>query len=320
MKKIFILVITIIFGINIVGCSKNLVLKEVKVVSTNALPSIVMSKLAKEEDNIEKGYKTTYKFEKEEQTKISLGNEEYEIAILPTDICAKVYNKNKNYQIHASIGEGSQYLITTDESVTGFNETLENKEVGIVREGSMIDTTVKSLLNQNNVDNTKVKYKYANTIPELVTKLAVGQIRTGIVPETFLVDLLTKNSGYKVLESSNEAYKKAFDTEYGYSEFSVIIRSDFAKGNEDYIEKFLQKIQQSVDFVNNEPLQAGAYGQEFEIPIKPQLMSRAVHRCNLKYSSVDELKESYNRFFNILYNYNNEAVGGTVPDESIYYT
>lgn len=318
LKKILTLILTIILGVNIAGCNINLSSKDVKIISASGLASVAMCKLAKEEDKIEKGYKTTYTFGSDGNVEKALYNEEYEIALIPTDVAAKVYNKNSNYEISASIGQGSYYLVTTDSSITGFNHTLINKEVAIVGKNSMIDTTVKSILRKNNVNESLVKYKYSDTEPELVTILASGRVKTGIVPETSLTTLLYKHSGLKILTSTNEAYEKVFNISEGYPQFSIIIRKDFAKDNKEYVDKFLSKMKESIDFVNTNPLQAGAYGEELKIPVKPQVLSKAIERCNLKFIPVNKFKKNYEEFFNILYNYNNEAVGGAVPDESIY--
>lgn len=318
MKKILTLILTIILGVSAVGC--NLTSKEVKIISGNSLDGISISKLIKEENEIKKGYNTTYNIEnKKEKLEKSLDNEKYDIAIVPTDMATKVYNKNSNYQICASIGEGSYYLVTSDPTITGFNSTLINKEVAIIEENSMIDIISKSILNKNNVDDSKVNFKYVSSAPEIVTTLALGNIRTGIVPETSLTTLLYKHSGLKILTSTNEAYEKAFNIKEGYSQFSIIVKKDFAKDNKEYVNEFLSKVKSSIDFVNKNPLQAGAYGEELSIPIKPQVLSKAIKRCNLKFIIVDEFKNNYKELFNILYNYNKEAVGGTVIDESIYY-
>lgn len=318
MKKILTLILTIILGVSAVGC--NLTSKEVKIISGNSLDGISISKLIKEENEIKKGYKTTYNIENnKEKLEKSLDNEKYDIAIVPTDMATKVYNKNSNYQICASIGEGSYYLVTSDPTITGFNSTLINKDVAIIEENSMIDIISKSILNKNNVDNSKVNFKYVSSAPEIVTTLALGNIRTGIVPETSLTTLLYKHSGLKILTSTNEAYEKAFNIKEGYSQFSIIVKKDFAKDNKEYVNEFLSKVKSSIDFVNKNPLQAGAYGEELSIPIKPQVLSKAIKRCNLKFIIVDEFKNNYKELFNILYNYNKEAVGGTVIDESIYY-
>ena len=318
MKKILTLILTIILGVSAVGC--NLTSKEVKIISGNSLDGISISKLIKEENEIKKGYNTTYNIEnKKEKLEKSLDNEKYDIAIVPTDMATKVYNKNSNYQICASIGEGSYYLVTSDPTITGFNSTLINKDVAIIEENSMIDILSKSILNKNNVDDSKVNFKYVSSAPEIVTTLALGNIRTGIVPETSLTTLLYKHSGLKILTSTNEAYEKAFNIKEGYSQFSIIVKKDFAKDNKEYVNEFLSKVKSSIDFVNKNPLQAGAYGEELSIPIKPQVLSKAIKRCNLKFIIVDEFKNNYKELFNILYNYNKEAVGGTVIDESIYY-
>ena len=318
MKKILTLILTIILGVSAVGC--NLTSKEVKIISGNSLDGISISKLIKEENEIKKGYNTTYNIENnKEKLEKSLDNEKYDIAIVPTDMATKVYNKNSNYQICASIGEGSYYLVTSDPTITGFNSTLINKEVAIIEENSMIDIISKSILNKNNVDDSKVNFKYVSSAPEIVTTLALGNIRPGIVPETSLTTLLYKHSGLKILTSTNEAYEKAFNIKEGYSQFSIIVKKDFAKDNKEYVNEFLSKVKSSIDFVNKNPLQAGAYGEELSIPIKPQVLSKAIKRCNLKFIIVDEFKNNYKELFNILYNYNKEAVGGTVIDESIYY-
>lgn len=318
MKKILTLILTIILGVSAVGC--NLTSKEVKIISGNSLDGISISKLIKEENEIKKGYKTTYNIESnKEKLEKSLDNEKYDIAIVPTDMATKVYNKNSNYQICASIGEGSYYLVTSDPTITGFNSTLINKDVAIIEKNSMIDIISKSILNKNNIDDSKVNFKYVSSAPEIVTTLALGNIRTGIVPETSLTTLLYKHSGLKILTSTNEAYEKAFNIKEGYSQFSIIVKKDFAKDNKEYVNEFLSKVKSSIDFVNKNPLQAGAYGEELSIPIKPQVLSKAIKRCNLKFIIVDEFKNNYKELFNILYNYNKEAVGGTVIDESIYY-
>lgn len=317
MKKISTLILTIILVVNLTGCSLS---KDVRVKTYNGLPAISICKLIKEEDNIKSSYKTSYTIESNENKLAeSLNKKEVDIALVPTDMAAKVYNKNSSYQIYASIGQGSYYLVTSDPEVRGFNSTLINKEIAIAGENSMTDNIVKAILKKNNIDETLVKFKYTNTVPELVKTLTLGEIYTGIVPETSLTSLLYKHSGLKILASTNDAYENTFDISEGYPQFSVIVRKDFAKNNKEYVNKFLSKLKESIEFVNNNPLQAGAYGEELKIPIKPQILSKAIKRCNLKFIEIDKFKQNYEYFFDILYNYNNEAVGGTVPDESIYH-
>ena len=317
MKKISTLILTIILVVNLTGCSLS---KDVRVKTYNGLPAISICKLIKEEENIKSSYKTSYTIESNDKKLVeSLNKKQVDIALVPTDMVAKVYNKNSSYQICASIGQGSYYLVTSDPEVTGFNSTLINKEIAIAGESSMTDNIVKAILKKNNIDETLVKFKYTNTVPELVKTLTLGEIYTGIVPETSLTSLLYKHSGLKILASTNDAYENTFDISEGYPQFSVIVRKDFAKNNKEYVNKFLSKVKESIEFVNNNPLQAGAYGEELKIPIKPQILSKAIKRCNLKFIEIDKFKQNYKYFFEILYNYNNEAVGGTVPDESIYH-
>ena len=132
MKKISTLILTIILVVNLTGCSLS---KDVRVKTYNGLPAISICKLIKEEENIKSSYKTSYTIENNDKKLLeSLNKKEVDIALVPTDMAAKVYNKNSNYQICASIGQGSYYLVTSDPEVTGFNSTLINKEIAIAGE------------------------------------------------------------------------------------------------------------------------------------------------------------------------------------------
>ena len=240
MKKISTLILTIILVVNLTGCSLS---KDVRVKTYNGLPAISICKLIKEEENIKSSYKTSYTIESNDKKLVeSLNKKEVDIALVPTDMAAKVYNKNSSYQICASIGQGSYYLVTSDSEVRGFNSTLINKEIAIAGENSMTDNIVKAILKKNNIDETLVKFKYTNTVPELVKTLTLGEIYTGIVPETSLTSLLYKHSGLKILASTNDAYENTFDISEGYPQFSVIVRKDFAKNNKEYVNKFLSKV------------------------------------------------------------------------------
>lgn len=309
-----------ILGVNLVGCNINLKSNDIRILSENGLPAISISKLAKEENKIKKGYNTIYNIESDsDKIKEVLLNGQAEICLISTDIAVKIYNETSNYQIAGSIGQGSYYLVTSDSTITGFDSSLINKEVAIIGENSIIDTTVKSILKENQVNESLINYKYVEDAPSLVTNLASGQVVTGIVPETSLATLLYKHSGLKILSSTNEAYEVAFNIDGGYPQFSVIVRKDFVDESKEYVDLFLSELEKSIDYANAEPLQTGAYAEELGVPVKPQVLSRAIERCNLKFISIKDYRNNYKNYFNNLYDYNKDAVGGTVPDESIYY-
>ena len=105
MKKISTLILTIILVVNLTGCSLS---KDVRVKTYNGLPAISICKLIKEEENIKSSYKTSYTIESNDKKLVeSLNKKQVDIALVPTDMAAKVYNKNSSYQIFASIGQGS---------------------------------------------------------------------------------------------------------------------------------------------------------------------------------------------------------------------
>ena len=92
MKKISTLILTIILVVNLTGCSLS---KDVRVKTYNGLPAISICKLIKEEENIKSSYKTSYTIESNDKKLLESWNKkQVDIALVPTDMAAKIYNKN----------------------------------------------------------------------------------------------------------------------------------------------------------------------------------------------------------------------------------
>ena len=115
--------------------------------SPDGLPSIAISKLAKENPIVKDGYNITYNVLNITETlSTSVMKEEPDIAIVPSNMAALAYNKTSNYQIAGTVGMGSFYLVST-EDINDFSD-LVGKEVGNTGKGLTPDITVQALLKE----------------------------------------------------------------------------------------------------------------------------------------------------------------------------
>lgn len=327
-KVVSILSITALSSMLFIGCSvkqddnqqRELVDKiNVNIVAPDGLPSIAISKLAKEKNNIKDAYSVTYNIEKtSDNLSTTVMKQEPDIAIVPSNMAAIAYNKTLNYKIVGTVGMGSFYLVST-ENISSLEELI-GKEVGNTGKGLTPDITVQTILKQNEIELESINFTYVNSANELVPLMATGKVKTGFVPEPGLSALMSKNPNIKIIESLNELWKSSNESENGYPQSTVIIKSDFIKENEDFVKVFLKELSNSVDWVNKNPNKAGEYSQEFGVSTDPIIIEKSIERANLKFINIKDMKEDYNSYYEKLFNFDPKTIGGKLPDEGIYFT
>ena len=326
MKKIFTVLISLFLMSGIlVGCDSNSKEEVIKTVKVNigapdGLPAISIAKLAQEDNQIKEGYDVEYILEStSDALSTDVMKENLDIAIVPSNMASVAYNKTSNYQIVGTIGMGSFYLVSSDDDITGLNSSLEGKEVGMIGKGLTPDITVQSLLKEQNVDSLAINFNYSNEASDLVSLLATKKLDIGIVPEPVLSGLITKNEDLKVICGINDTWKEVFNNENGYPQSTLIVKTSFAKENKKFLDGFIKILDENITYTNENPKEVGELASKFGVNIKAPLLVKAIDRSNLKFIYINDCKDEYVNYYNILYSLNPKVLGEKIPDENIYY-
>lgn len=318
MIKILILVICIAC---LSGCSSKENLKEdvsVKVSMPDGLPSIALSKLAFENKNIKDGYNVNYNIEKTpDNLSTTVMKGEADIAVVPSNMAAIAYNKTKNYEIAGTTGLGSFYLVSNDD-IGGFKD-LKGKEVVNTGKGLTPDITNKFIIKLNGLNEKDINFTYVNSANELVPMIVSKKANTAIVPEPALTALKIKNPEIKVVKSLNEEYKNITKSDYGYPQATIIVKSDFAKNNKEFVNLFLEGVKESIIFVNSNPDKAGEYCEKIGVGTKKEVINKSIENANLQFIGVEESIKDYKDYYKILSEYDVKSIGGKIPDEKVFY-
>ncbi|HSQ88292.1 ABC transporter substrate-binding protein [Romboutsia sp.] len=329
MKKIISTILSAVLGATVlVGCNqiredgpkseKPMVSKEIKVFVPDGLPSIAIAKLAKENLQIKEGYNIIYTIEKTPETLSTVVmKEEADIAIVPSNMAAIAHNKTSNYQIAGTIGNGSFYLVSTKD-IKQF-EDLEGMDVWNTGKGLTPDITAQSILKNKGIDTKSINFNYVNSTSELIPLMATGKADTGFVPEPALTTLIAKNPDIKIVKSLNDAWKETNNSKEGYPQATIIVKSNFAKENEEFINKFLGQISSSIDWSNTNGNKAGEYAKEIGASVESEVIEKALERANLKFTPIKNVIEDYNNYYQNLFDFDAKSVGGKLPDEGIYF-
>lgn len=303
------------------GCSSKENLKEdvsVKVSMPDGLPSIALSKLAFKNKNIKDGYNVNYNIEKTpDNLSTTVMKGEADIAVVPSNMAAIAYNKTKNYEIAGTTGLGSFYLVSNDD-IGGFKD-LKGKEVVNTGKGLTPDITNKFIIKSNGLNEKDINFTYVNSANELVPMIVSKKANTAIVPEPALTALKIKKPEIKVVKSLNEEYKNITKSDYGYPQATIIVKSDFAKNNKEFVNLFLEGVKESIIFVNSNPDKAGEYCEKIGVGTKKEVINKSIENANLQFIGVEESIKDYKDYYKILSEYDIKSIGGKIPDEKLFY-
>ncbi|MDR0880586.1 MAG: ABC transporter substrate-binding protein [Clostridioides sp.] len=337
MKKLMVLCLSLFLGIGVLtGCAKEKVTEngegasketkkatEVSVITPDGLPSMAIAKLIKEKPEIKKDYNVKYSISAtpdDLSTQVMKGSAD--IAIVPSNMAAIAYNKNKeskssDYVIAGTAGFGSFYLVST-EDLGGF-DGLKGKTIVNTGKGLTPDITFQAILKEKGLNpESDVTLDYVNAVSELVPMLVSGKATTAVVPEPALSGLMTKKPDVKIIGNLNDEYKKANKSEFGYPQSTVIVKSSFLKENKEFVDAFLTHVSDSIKWAKENPKDLGAYSKEVGIQSEPAIIEKSMERSNLDFEPIKTNKDEYIKYFQCLFDFNPKSLGGSMPDEGIF--
>jgi NitT/TauT family transport system substrate-binding protein len=99
----------------------------------------------------------------------------------------------------------------------------------------------------------------------------------------------------------------------------IVVRTQFAQEHPEAVTAFLQEYADSIAFVTDDPDSAAPMVAQFEITANEQIALKAIPDCNLVCITGDEMRESIQGYFEVLFAADPTSIGGSIPDDAFYY-
>lgn len=244
-------------------------------------------------------------------------NNEVQIAALPTNLAAVLYNKTEGkVQFLAQNTLGVLYAIGKGDISS--LEQLEGKKVAISGKGAVPEYAMNYILSQKGLTD-KINLDYLPDHATVSQALIAGDIDVAILPQPFVTQVLMKNPDFKILIDLNKEWEVASSKNSVLSMGCLVIDKEFGEKNADFVADFLKAYEQSVNFVNSNPADAAVLVEKNEIIKSAALVEKAIPYCNIVYQDAQDAKNEINAFLKVLFDSDNKSVGGKLPDENFYY-
>ncbi len=251
------------------------------------------------------------------RTEILLG--EYDIAALPTNVAAALYNSGKaDLKIAAVNTLGVLYILENGNTVTDI-QSLKGKTIHATGGGSTPEYILRYVLEQNGIDPDKdvtLDFSYTDHA-ELAAHLTAGEEIIAMLPEPNVSTVLSKQANARVALDLTAEWAKVSDSEV--MQGCIVVRREFAEQYPEQFARFLDEYRASVEFINENVDTAAEIIANLEIIPQAAIAKNAIPRCNIVYVEGGEMKETLSGFLKVLFEADPTSVGGKLPDESFYY-
>ena len=251
------------------------------------------------------------------KTEILLGN--YDIAALPTNVAAALYNSGKADLMVAAVNTlGVLHIVENGNTVTDI-KSLKGKTIHATGQGSTPEFILRYVLEKNGINpdtDVTIDFSYIEH-SELATYVAGGTVAIAMLPEPNVTAAVAGTSNARVALDLTEEWSKVCD--FDIMQGCIVVRREFAEKHPEQLAEFLDEYRASVDYVNQNVDIAAGFMETHGIIPNAAVAKQAIPRCNIVYVEGSAMEESLSKFLTVLYDANKTSVGGKLPDEGFYY-
>ncbi len=246
-----------------------------------------------------------------------LTNGELDIAALPTNVAANLYNKGVPIKVAATLGEGMLALVGIEQGLKTI-EDLAGKTINIPGAGSTPDQMTRLLIQALGYDaSVDVTLDYSVAAPaQLAQMLVAGKAALAVLPEPFVSMVLSANKNIKVMLDVQHLWTLLTGVD-NYPMTVLVVSNSFRQNQPEQLKAVLDSLRDSVAWILANPVEAGALIEQKSI-MKAALAIPAIPNCNLVYRPVKEGKAAVHDYLMNLYWFESQSIGGAIPDAAFY--
>lgn len=246
-------------------------------------------------------------------------NGDYDIAALPTNMAASLYNKtNGNVRLLAVNTLGVLYMLENGTTIQKV-EDLRGKTIYTSGQGANPEFVLNYVLKQNGIDPaTDVTIRFVAENTELAALMAKGEATVAMVPQPVVSSILVQNSSIRIALSMNEAWEAVAGEENKLMMGCVAVRKEFLENHPKEVETFLTEYAAAIQKTSDVDATASLC-EEYGIIPKAAIAKKAIPYCELTFVSGNTMKAQIAKYYSVLFEANPQSIGGKLPGEDFYY-
>lgn len=240
-----------------------------------------------------------------------------DIANVPANLAAVLYNKTEgNIKVAAVNTLGVLYVVTSGAEITSV-EDLRGKTIYSTGKGTTPEYVLNYILRANGLEpQTDVIIEYKSEASECAAVMAESENAIAVLPQPYVTAAQLQNENIKIALSLTDEWDKVSETPLITG--VTIAQNAKIEENPGAFDTFLSEYEASVKFVNENTDEAAELIGGYDI-IKAPVAKKALPYCNITLLRDDSMKTAVNGYWNVLFEADKTAVGGSLPDDNAFY-
>lgn len=242
-----------------------------------------------------------------------------DIASVPINVGAVLYNKTEGgVKALALTTRGMLYVLEKGDTIHSVQD-LEGKTILYAGQGATPEYVTEYILSTFGV-NAALETEAEHAA--VASKAIEGLADIVLLPEPMVTNVLLKAPDFRVALDVTEAFAEAAEqngTADAQLSMSVVIaRKEFAQAHPDLVAAFMEDLEASIAFANENVAQAAQEIAALGIIPAAKVAEKALPSCRLVFVSGEDMQAQAAPLYEILFSANPASVGGKVPDEAYY--
>jgi len=254
------------------------------------------------------------------QAVAALTKGEVDIAALPTNLAANLYNKNGDIQLLCLNTLGVLYILENGQEIADLSD-LRGKTVYATGQGANPEYVLRYLLRESGLDpDTDVDLQWKGTADEVSALMAAGEAQVCMLPVPAATSVLMQNKDVRSTIDLTQVWDET--TDRGVLTMGcVVARKAFVETNPEAVELFLDEYGASIAYMSDPANldEAAALAEKHGIVPKAALAKKALPDANLCFVTGDDMIQGIQGYYQVLYDADPASVGGALPGEDFYY-
>ena len=247
----------------------------------------------------------------------ALINGSADIALLPANAAATLYNKAGGFSVVGINTLGVLYVLEKGDTVQSLAD-LAGKTVYLTGKGTVPEFSLRYVLAAAGIED-QVTLEFKSEPQEVVEAMNADVANIGLLPQPFVTAALAQNEGLRIALSLTEEWGK-LTQDSSFITGVTVVRNEILEKYPEQIKAFLAESAVGVETVNQHPEIAAPLIEALGIVAKAPLAQKAIPFCNLVCITGQEMKDQLSGYLQTLFDQNPKAVGGAMPADEFYYT
>ena len=243
---------------------------------------------------------------------------EVQIGILPPNMAAKIASSGRDIRAAAVIGAGMLSLLTSDPNVQSIGD-LRGKTVEVAGQGATMDYVFRKILCFHGlITDRDITLSYSLAIPEIAQSLIAGRISNALLPEPFATMARLGRADLRSVADIQEEWVRA-GGHGNYPMTLLVVDGAFASANPGAVRIILDAVKTSIEWVINQPAEAGELVEKHELGLRAPIVTAAVPRSNYVFIPAAEARPSLEALFRVFLEFDPVSIGGALPGDMFYW-